>query len=56
MPLRASCSGALASAGLARPAATLSVSAAACHPAAGLKMDVLETTKWLDEELYSRQL
>lgn len=34
---------------------TLSVSAAACCPGR-LRMDVLETSEPLDEELYSRQL
>uniref|UniRef100_A0A8C0LBS9 E1 ubiquitin-activating enzyme n=1 Tax=Canis lupus dingo TaxID=286419 RepID=A0A8C0LBS9_CANLU len=35
---------------------TLSISTADCCPASGLRMDVLETSKLVDEELYSRQL
>uniref|UniRef100_A0A8C0L8F9 Ubiquitin like modifier activating enzyme 7 n=1 Tax=Canis lupus dingo TaxID=286419 RepID=A0A8C0L8F9_CANLU len=56
VPICTSYSEALASASTASHTVTLSISTADCCPASGLRMDVLETSKLVDEELYSRQL
>ncbi|XP_012494082.1 PREDICTED: ubiquitin-like modifier-activating enzyme 7 isoform X5 [Propithecus coquereli] len=56
VPVCTSYSWALAPAVTTSHPQTLSVSTAACCSAPGSRMDILETSKLVDEELYSRQL